>query len=323
MKKSFNSLRKWSTGTMFTESDYSFTRYLSAKKSIDDRALNRSVWDKFKISVGDLEKVGPLNILEIGAGIGTMFERSIEWGLISRVRYTALDEIPENVLEARARLETWGKNLGYSADSISDTEFRFSGSGIDTSLDLRTGDFFEFAESRNSQPNWDVIMANAFLDLVDVRKTLPIIVKLLKPEGLAFFTINFDGMTIFEPVIDREFDDIVERLYHQTMDERVIENEVSGDSKTGRHLFELARNCGLEILEAGSSDWTVFATRDGYRQDEAYFLHFIIHTLFLALKNRSDLDQDRFLDWIAKRHSQVDRRELVYIAHQIDILCRK
>ncbi len=308
---------------MFNESDYSFARYLSAKKSIDDRALNRCVWDRFRATLATLDKSKPLNVLEIGSGIGTMFERSIQWGLIEAVQYTALDAMPENTLEAKSRLPLWADKLGYCVNNISENEFRFHGSGIDATLDLQTGDFFEFAQRNASAERWDVILANAFLDLVDVRKTLPIMLNLLNPEGLLFFTINFDGVTIFEPGVDRDLDLLIERLYHQTMDERTANGQVSGDSRTGRHLFENARNNGLDILEAGSSDWTVFAGKDGYRQDEAYFLHFIIHTIYLALKGRPEIDERKFRDWIVTRHSQVEKRELVYLAHQVDILCRK
>ena len=308
---------------MFNELDYSFARYLSAKKSVDDRALNRCVWDKFRETLATLDRSRPLNILEIGSGIGTMFERSIQWGLWDAAQYTALDSMRENILEARLRLPLWAKKIGHYFDDISENKFRFHGSGIDMILDLRTGDFFEFVEQCRPAEKWDVIMANAFMDLVDVGKTLPIMLNLLKPQGLLFLTINFDGVTIFEPGIDRVLDSLIERLYHQTMDERIINGDVSGDSKTGRHLFEHARNNGLEILEAGSSDWAVFAGKDGYREDEAYFLHFLIHTMYLALKNRPEIDQKRFKDWIENRHSQVEQRELVFMAHQIDILCRK
>ncbi|MFH0957471.1 MAG: class I SAM-dependent methyltransferase [Pseudomonadota bacterium] len=308
---------------MFDEFDYSFTRYLSAKKSVDDRALNRCVWDKFQETFATFGRSKSLNILEIGSGIGTMFERSIQCGIVNAARYTALDAMPENILEAKIRLPLWAKRLGYSVHNISENELRFHGSGIDTTVDLRRGDFFEFAEKSKGLEKWNVIMANAFLDLVDVGKTLPIMLNLLKPDGLLFFTINFDGVTIFEPTIDRDLDSLIERLYHQTMDERIIDDNVSGDSKTGRHLFEHARNNGLEIMEAGSSDWTVFARKNGYRGDEAYFLHFIIHTMYIALKNRPEIDQDEFRNWILKRHSQVEQLKLVFMAHQIDLLCRK
>jgi len=38
----------------------------------------------------------------------------------------------------------------------------------------------------------------------------------------------------------------------------------------------------VDILDAGSSDWVIFAGPQGYPSDEAYFLHFIIHTIGTA-----------------------------------------
>lgn len=308
---------------MFNESDYSFARYLSSKKSVDDRSLNRCVWGKLRSVIASEYSKKTLKILEIGAGIGTMFERSIDWGLFNRAHYTAIDAMLDNVSEAKARIPGWAYNVGYCVKEIADSELKLSGSGTDVALKLEAGDFFEFARVEQAASTWDLIIANAFLDLVDVRKTLPITMNLLKPGGLLYFTINFDGATIIEPEIDAEFDALVERLYHQTMDSRITDGSISGDSKTGRHFFEVARKNGLEILEAGSSDWAVFAGKDGYREDEGYFLHFIIHTMYLALRDRPELDRKRFKNWIEKRHAQVEDRELVYIAHQLDFLCRK
>jgi len=308
---------------MFDESDYSFTRYLSAKKSVDDRALNRYVWDKLRSNLAEKHTGKRLEILEVGAGIGTMFERSLEWGLFDTAHYMAIDAMSQNVSDAKARILGWAYNAGYAVENISETEFRLSGPGKDVALELECVDFFEFAQTAQPSSQWDMIMANAFMDLVDVRKTLPIILNLLRSNGVLYFTINFDGATIIDPKIDSNFDDLVERLYHQTMDERIIDGAKSGDSKTGRHLFEAAKRNNLEILEAGSSDWTVYAGKEGYREDEAYFLHFIIHTMYLALKDRPEIDHERFRNWIKKRHAQVEDGELVYIAHQLDFLFAK
>ena len=135
-------------------------------------------------------------------------------------------------------------------------------------------------------------------------------------------TLNFDGSTIFEPVIDPAFDAIVEALYHRSMDERITGGQPSGDSRTGRHLFAHLRRAGAEILEAGASDWVVFPRQGGYPADEAYFLHFILHFFESSLKGYPDMDQQRFARWLEVRHAQVERGELVYIAHQIDFLAR-
>jgi hypothetical protein len=78
----------------------------------------------------------------------------------------------------------------------------------------------------------------------------------------------------------------------------------------------------VEIRAAGSSDWVIFPGSGGYPGDEAYFCHFIVNGIDLSLKDHPRLDPERFARWIAARHSQIERRELVLIAHQIDLLGR-
>ena len=77
---------------------YDFTRYLAAKKTVDDRALNKDVWRMLR----DHLPPEPA-IIEVGAGIGTMAERLVEQGFISRGRYTAVDQNPDNITIARQR----------------------------------------------------------------------------------------------------------------------------------------------------------------------------------------------------------------------------
>ena len=127
-------------------------------------------------------------------------------------------------------------------------------------------------------------------------------------------------MTILEPPAIDDFDLQVLDLYHETMDNRITRGLPSGDSQTGRKLFYQIRKAGGQILAAGSSDWVVFAGQNGYPEDEAYFLHFIIHTISAALKNYPGLDLEAFEEWVAVRHAQIEASELVYIAHQIDFL---
>jgi len=82
---------------------------------------------------------------------------------------------------------------------------------------------------------------------------------------------------------------------------------------------------GVEIIEAGSSDWVVYPAARGYCADEAYFLHFIIDTLQSALENHEALATRRepFSEWIALRHRQIQANQLVYIAHQLDFVGTK
>jgi len=245
----------------------------------------------------------PLCILEIGAGIGTMVERLLEHQLFdNEVTYTAIDAEVSNIEEAQRRLQPTPSFL---------------------SLDLETIDLYDFAAREQGKRTWDLLIAHAFLDLVDLNNTLPILFSLLEPRGLFYFTLNFDGGTIFQPTIDPILDDKIATLYHRTMDERVSNGRLAGHSHTGRRLFARLADAGGEIISAGSSDWVVFAGKEGYVEDEAAFLHFIVHTVHQALVGHPELEKSLFEAWIAQRHTQIEARTLVYIAHQLDFFGRR
>ena len=273
---------------------YSFPRYLSAKKTVDDRALNAHVWETLHQQMPEQPR-----ILEIGAGIGTMVERLVEQQFISSASYTAIDSQVENIHTAQQRLTDLPETINLTLEAI---------------------DLFDFIQREQGKQQWDVLIAHAFLDLMDIPATLPPLFSLLKPGGLFYFSINFDGVTTLEPAIDPALDAQIEQLYHQTMDERVTEGQPSGDSRSGRHLFAHLREAGAQILAAGSSDWVVFAGEEGYPADEKYFLQFIVETMHRALAKNPALDEGLFSDWVAKRKAQIETGELVYIAHQLDFV---
>jgi hypothetical protein len=136
--------------------------------------------------------------------------------------------------------------------------------------------------------------------------------------SLAWLTLNFDGVTTLEPTIDAILDKQIEDLYHRSMDER----PTGGESKSGRHMFAHLHNAGAEICAAGASDWVVYGTNGMYRQDEAYFLNFILHFFEESLKECGELKKEMFTDWLKKRREQIERGELTYVAHQLDFLVK-
>ena len=162
----------------------------------------------------------------------------------------------------------------------------------------------------------DLLIANAFLDLLPMPQSMPKLLSLTK--DLAWLTINFDGVTSLEPAIEPALDEQVERLYHKTMDARLS----GGDSRAGRHLFGHLREAGAQVIAAGASDWVVYATGGKYPPEEAYFLQFILHFIEEALGTEPGLDQQAFAEWLRERRAQIERGELVYIAHQMDFLAR-
>ena len=305
---------------MATPSIYEFTRYLAAKKSVDDRALNRRVWQTLAEHIPPAARKIPLQVLEVGAGIGTMLERMLDWGLLGYADYTGIEAQAENIAEAGGRLPRWAREQGFRVESRPPCEFILTRPGQRVSVHLEAIDLFDFAAQPHNQGRWDLLAAHAFLDLMDIPAALPILLNLLQPRGLYYFSLNFDGATLLEPEIDAALDERIQALYHQSMDERFTGGRPSGDSRAGRRLFAALRQFGAQILDAGASDWVVYPTAEGYVQDEAYFLHFIIHTIQQALAGHPQIDPAQLAEWTARRHAQVERCELVYIAHQLDFI---
>jgi SAM-dependent methyltransferase len=307
---------------MTIPTNYNFTRYLAAKKNIDDRALNRHVWNSLRQALPAATQETPLRVLEIGAGIGTMIERVLEQNLLTHAIYTALDAEAENINESRRRMAQWAISQRFAITDEGPNRVRLHRGNQNILVILETIDLFDFIAREQNRRAWDLLIAHAFVDLVDVPSTLPALLALLKPGGLFYFTLVFDGSTILQPEIDPSFDAYLERLYHQTMDTRQVNGQLSGDSQTGRHLFQHLHSVGAGLLAAGSSDWVVYPGPTGYPADEAYFLHFIIHTMRNALIGHPDLIPDQLTTWIAQRHAQIETEQLVYIAHQLDFLGR-
>ena len=324
--------------------EYNFARYLAAKKSVDDRALNQLVWRQLahELSARQTQPPArPLQILEVGAGIGTMVERLLDTSLLSNSRYTAIDASADNIRTASSRLPGLAGQRGFAVSSPQpqklagprpegsrDYVYHLLRSRQDDkqpqniNLELKPADLFDFVELTTNHGQTDLLIAHAFMDLVDARRTLDRFKQVLAPQALLYLTINFDGESILEPVISHQLDSKIFQLYHQTMDGRVINGAPSGDSRTGRHLFSFLPETGYEIIAAGSSDWVVYPSRQGYPGDEAFFLHFIVNTIHSALCDHVELDQDYFMRWIQLRHDQIDDHELTYIAHQLDFLAK-
>jgi SAM-dependent methyltransferase len=287
-----------------------YARYLAAKTTVDDRALNRHVLAELR----RLMPAGAPRVLEVGAGLGTMVARLMDWGAVGAGEYILLDA-DRHLLDCSGQwLRDWAAARGLRSDLLPD--------GVQVG-DLRVrlvhaelGGYLEAGHGALA----DVLIANAVLDLVDVPAVLPGLLRLLVPGGVYWFTINYDGESIFMP--GHPHDGKVMQAYHRDMDERIRFGRPAGDSRTGRRLFHNLRAAGAPALAAGSSDWVVSAGPDGnYPGDEAYFLGSILSTIRSALRSRQAwVEPGDLADWLAVRGRQLAAGELVYLAHQLDFV---
>jgi SAM-dependent methyltransferase len=289
-----------------------YARFLAAKTTVDDRALSRHVLAELR----RLMPVGAPQVLEVGAGLGTMVARLIDWGVVGTGEYILLDADRPLLDDSRRWLRDWAAARGLRSDLRPDG---LQAGGL--RVRLEHAELGRYLEAAHGAPA-DVLIANAVLDLVDVPAVLPRLLRLLVPGGVYWFTINYDGESIFAP--GHPHDDQVMQAYHRDMDERVRYGRPAGDSRTGRRLFHHLRDAGAPVLAAGSSDWVVSADPDGnYPGDEAYFLHSILSTIQNALRSRPDwVEPADLADWLAMRRRQLAAGELVYIAHQLDFVGR-
>ena len=215
--------------------------------------------------------------------------------------YSAIDSEESNIDAARQRLA----RLSSAAEA-----------GL--RLRLQTANLYDFAARRENRQRFDLLIAHALLDLLHLPTALPSLLGMLRPGGLFYFSINFDGATLFVPEIDPALDRQIEALYHRSMDTRMTDGQPSGDSRTGRRLFHALRECGAETLAVGSSDWVVHPVGGVYAADEAYFLGCILHFFEATLRGHRQLDAGEFESWLSTRRRQVVRGELMYVAHQLD-----
>src|ERR1700683_4127280 len=279
------------TGSDQASMTVGYARYLTAKTTRDDPALTRQVLAELR----RLMPAGAPRVLEVGAGLGTMVARLMDWGAVGAGEYILLDADRQLLDSSRRWLRDWAAARGLRSDVLPD--------GLQVG-DLRIrlvhaelGSYLTAAHGSLA----DVLIANAVLDLVDVPAVLPGLLRQLVPGGVYWFTINYDGESIFAP--GHPHDDQVMQAYHRDMDERFRYGRPAGDSRTGRRLFHDLRAAGAPALAAGASGWVVSAGPDGnYPGGGGLFLGRLLRTVQHALRSRQDrVEPADLADWLAVR----------------------
>lgn len=293
---------------------YSYTRYLEAKRSVDDRALHPRVWERF---IKELEDRSPLRIFEMGGGVGSTALRiidALQTRSVETIEYEMMDLRPGNIDAARQRLSDWGRENGFDVYGANDRVV-LQGSELDVSVLLRVGD--ALADDHTPTQAYDAIVAQAVLDIVPVASTLSRFAAWSNEGALWYFPIHFNGVTAFEPVLDSALDAQIERLYHESMNDGE-----GGGAQTGRHLLQHIKDAGARLVDAGGSDWIVSSRskKGKYPHEEKYFLYHILSFINKEMQRRPEIQSSRYEEWLSARKEQIRKGELTFLAHNIDVL---
>ena len=277
-------------------------RYLTAKRSVDRRGRSPTVRRAL------LEALPPApRIVEAGCGVGGIVPSLLSWDC-GPFEYLGVDSDSRLVAFAR---ETLPKELRYRGHEVLDTPEGGRTGGV--TFAFEQGD----ALDRIPDLNAELVVAQAFMDLVPLEPALDAVTTSLAPGGLAYFPITYDGGTFFQP--DHPADRAVERAYNAAIDARE-----GRDARAGRHLLERLRNRDGRLLAVDASDWIVRPQDGTYPADERYFLGRILDFVEEAVDPATaNVERRAYTDWIETRRRQLAAGELSYVAHQYDLLHRQ
>lgn len=244
-----------------------------------------------------------------------MIERLVERRVAGRMRYTAVEPVFAFRDVAASRLQAWAEKRGlrWSADG---DNFRIDGPATTLDIAWLTTDLETLDPSLG---DFDVVLAHAVLDLLNLDRAIPRLLSLLRPDGFFLFSLNFDGQTEFLPVVDPALERQVIGGYHQSMDRRPGD---TGGSRSGRRLVQRLRQEKACVLAIGSSDWWIQPQAGGYPGDEAFFLRHILSMLETSVGSSGMVGPIDLDGWLRDRRRRIDSAELTFTAHHIDVLGR-
>lgn len=295
-----------------------FVQYLRAKASIDDRALNDHVWQCLGQQISVLNGNEPVRILDVGGGIGTMVPRIISANWMADCHYTLLDLSHENIAASIIYLQEFAVQNKWIFKQQGSNKFLLQSEKKQVQLEMETADFFKYLST--TQKRWDLLIAHAFLDLVSLEDSLPLLFSLIRSGGLFYFSLNYNGFMMLEPSIDPELDEKIFSLFHQDMETRRHLGRPTGGSLSGERLYAELSKLGVQINAVGNSDWLINPQDGSYSEDEEFFLFFILATIKNALQDYAEIPFPILSDWVEGYKELIANNQLLFVAHHMDFL---
>ena len=289
--------------------DHAKLRYLESKQSADRRSRSERVERELLSALPSAPRV-----VEAGAGTGGTVPWLLDHG-VTTGSYLGVERSERLVAHARDVVPKRLRRRGYAV-ARDGTGTRVQ-AGTDTgaepetaSLDVafRCGDALEIDPTAAA----DLLVAQQFMDLVPTDRALDVFTDAVRPGGLLYFPLTFDGETIFQP--DHPADDAVMSAYHDAID--AAEDR---DSRAGRHLLSRLGARPGELVAVAAADAIVRPIDGGYPHDEAHFLDRILGFVADTVPATAVPAVE---GWLDARREQLSAGELCYVGHRYDLLYR-
>jgi SAM-dependent methyltransferase len=280
-----------------------FRRYLEAKFAVDSASLNPRVAALFRQK---LCAEPSARVLDLGTGTGAMLRRLLELPLRGETLLVGLDRDARSLAAARRRLARALQADGKEARQVK--------------IELVCGDILE---PELPPPvvagGFRAVTAHAVLDLLPLVFVLRRLRPLLRPGGLLYATLNYDGVTtLLPPEAPGGVEQGLLAEYDRSMERRRAAGMRTGGALSGRRLYGAALEEGFTVLAVGPSDWCLFPYGGRYSGTERVFLQAMLG--FIAGEGEPRLPAQEVRRWHARRQAQLHRGHLALVVHQLDLL---
>jgi len=171
-----------------------FSAYLQAKYALDARSFNRAVWRQLCRSI---RHKTTLDILDVGSGCGAMLRRISLASQASVLSLTGLDVDSRLLKIAAADLSSQLQKQGFRQDQ-GKTLFTCGNPQRQILLATAAANAADFIPPKQ----YDLITAHAVMDLLPLTEICRRFHAWLKPGGLFYSSINYDGLTSLFPAYE-------------------------------------------------------------------------------------------------------------------------